>query len=184
MPSEDIEVEEESLLFPYAALAIRVTFRQIWNRCPHLLAVLARRQSGVKVQSARQWAHRRRGSAGRARPTEPLHAPLPLARGLVRVFGTVVEIARLAMFHTWEHLPLGCAIAVGLIYDDDARDVRQSFQQLAEEFFRRFLVMPALYQESEHAAVLIDRPPQIVVLLVDRATSRPSTTCRQGLGRW
>src|SRR5262245_478232 len=36
---------------------------------------------------------------------EPLHAPLPLAGGLVGVFGAIVEIAMLAMFHPRQEFP-------------------------------------------------------------------------------
>jgi hypothetical protein len=31
---------------------------------------------------------------------DPLHAPLPLARGLMGILGAIIEIAMLAMFHT------------------------------------------------------------------------------------
>jgi hypothetical protein len=73
----------------------------------------------------------------------------------------------LAMFHTREDLPLGCAIAAELIRDDDARDVRQPFQQPAEESLGRSLVSPALHQDIKHVAVLIHRPPEIMVLTLN-----------------
>ena len=42
---------------------------------------------------------------------EALHAPLPLARGLVEVFRTIVEVAVLAMLHAGQDLALGRPIA-------------------------------------------------------------------------
>ena len=50
---------------------------------------------------------------------EALHAALPLAGGLVRVLGAVVEIAVLAMFHPRQYLTLRGAIAFQLVGDDD-----------------------------------------------------------------
>jgi hypothetical protein len=41
----------------------------------------------------------------------------------MRVLHAVVEIAVLAMFHTWEYLPLRRAIACELVRDDHPRDV-------------------------------------------------------------
>ena len=45
---------------------------------------------------------------------ESLHAPLPLAGRLVGALGAVIQIAMLAMFHPWEDLPLGRAVALQL----------------------------------------------------------------------
>jgi hypothetical protein len=50
---------------------------------------------------------------------EPLHAPLPLARRLVGIFGAVVEIAMLAVLYVRQNLLLRCAIALQFIRDDD-----------------------------------------------------------------
>jgi hypothetical protein len=54
---------------------------------------------------------------------EPLHAPLPLARGLLGVLRTVVEVAVLAMFHPWQSLPLRRAVAFQLVRNDRARHI-------------------------------------------------------------
>ena len=51
------------------------------------------------------------GMAGRL---EALHDSFPSARGLVRVFGAVVEIAALAMFHAREALALRGTVAAEL----------------------------------------------------------------------
>jgi hypothetical protein len=37
---------------------------------------------------------------------EPLHASLPLTRGLVGILRAVIEVATLPMFHTGQHLPV------------------------------------------------------------------------------
>ena len=46
----------------------------------------------------------RKESLGVARRFNPLHAPLPLTRGLMRVLRMVVEIEMLAMFYPWKNL--------------------------------------------------------------------------------
>ena len=99
---------------------------------------------------------------------EPLHAPLPLAGGLVRVLCAIIEIPMLAMFHPWENLALGGSVALEFIGDDHARYVRQPFEELAEELLRGLLVPAALHQDIQHVPVLIHCPPQIVMLALDR----------------
>ena len=49
---------------------------------------------------------------GVARGLKPLHTPLPLAGGLVRVLGAIVEISMLAMFHSYKNLTLSGSIAL------------------------------------------------------------------------
>jgi hypothetical protein len=73
---------------------------------------------------------------------EALHPLLPLAGRLVGVLRAIIEIAVLAMFHPWEDLPLGGAIALEFVGNDHARDVAQSFKELAKELLRGFLVGP------------------------------------------
>jgi hypothetical protein len=68
----------------------------------------------------------------------------------------------LAVFDARQDLLFGGAIAAEFIRDDDPRHIPQALQQLAEESFRRVLVPPALHQDIEDMAILIDRPPQIV----------------------
>ena len=55
---------------------------------------------------------------------ESLHAPLALAGGLVGILRTVIEVFVLAVFHSWQDLPLRCAIALELIRDEHPRDIR------------------------------------------------------------
>jgi hypothetical protein len=92
------------------------------------------------------------------RRLKSLHAPLPLAGGLVRVLGTVVEVAMLPMFHPRKDLPLRGAIALQLIRDDHSRDILTAFEELAEELLGSLLIPPPLHQDVEHLAVLIQVP--------------------------
>jgi putative transposase len=48
------------------------------------------------------------------------------------------------------------------VRDDDPRSILAPFEELAEELLRRLLVPPALHQDSEDLAILIDRPPEIM----------------------
>jgi hypothetical protein len=54
---------------------------------------------------------------------EPLHPSVPLSRGSMGVFGTVVQIAVLPMFHVGQGLALGSSVAPQLICDDDPWDI-------------------------------------------------------------
>ncbi len=53
----------------------------------------------------------REEALGLAGGLEPLHAPLPLAGGLVRVLGAIIEITMLPMFHPWEELSFCRSVA-------------------------------------------------------------------------
>src|SRR5262245_54608817 len=130
-------------------------------------------------------SRRRQKTLGMAGRFEPLHAPLPLARRPMRWLTSIIEVATLAMFHTWQQLAFGGTVALQLIRDDDAWHKPQALEQLAEELLRRFFVPTTLHQDIEHMAVLIDGPPQIIALTIDRqkhliqmplvARLRPST---------
>jgi hypothetical protein len=99
---------------------------------------------------------------------EPQHAPFPLAGGLMGVLRPVIQIAMLAMFYTRQELSLGGSITLQLIRDEDPWGILASFEELAEEFLRRLLVSPALHQDVEDMAVLIDRSPEIGPLTTNR----------------
>src|SRR5215510_2900543 len=73
----------------------------------------------------------------------------------------------LAMFHPWQDLALGGCVALELIGDDHARDVGQPLEQLTEELLRGPLVPATLHHDIQHVAVLIYRPPEIVVFALD-----------------
>ncbi len=59
---------------------------------------------------------------------EPLHAPLPLAGGLMGVLCAVIERAVLPVFDTGQALPLCRPIAFELIGDEHPWDVLASFE--------------------------------------------------------
>jgi len=63
---------------------------------------------------------------------EAAHPPPPLAGGLVRVLGAVVEPLVLAMLDSWQQLCFRCPVALELIGDQDPWDVVQPLEQLAE----------------------------------------------------
>ena len=50
---------------------------------------------------------------------------------------------------------------------DHTGNVLQALQQLREEPLGRLCTAPALDQDVEHGAVLVDRPPQVVLLAAD-----------------
>jgi len=102
-----------------------------------------------------------------ARGLQPLHVPLPLVGGLVGVLGTVIEIAVLAVCHSWEQFPFGGPVALQFSGDEHPRHVRQAFEQLAKELLRGLLVSPALHQDVEPMALLINGPPQVVTFALD-----------------
>ena len=54
---------------------------------------------------------------------KPLHTPLALPGGLVRVLRPIVEIPVLAMFHPWRDLARGGSVALQLVGDNHARHV-------------------------------------------------------------
>ena len=59
-----------------------------------------------------------------ARGLEPLHAPLPLTRRLMRVLSAIIEIPVLAMFYSRQDLALGGSVALEFIRDDHSGHVR------------------------------------------------------------
>ena len=80
-----------------------------------------------------------------ARGLEALHVALALARGLVRVFDAIIEIAILTMFYPGKELALGGPVALQLVGDDDSWHVRQALEEFTREFLRGLLVSPTLH---------------------------------------
>ena len=87
-------------------------------------------------------ANGREKPLGVARGLKPVHAPLALTGGLVRVLRTIIEIPMLAMFHSWEQLSLSCSIPLQFVGDDDPRYVGQPLEQLTEALVRGALIPP------------------------------------------
>jgi hypothetical protein len=131
----------------------------------HLLPVYARREavaSGTEMLGNRPIC--REKSLGMPWGLEALHPSLPLARGLMGVLGTVIEVPMLAMLHSRQDVALGGPIAFELVGDDDARHILQALEQLAEELLRRAFVPPPLHEDIQHIPALIHGPPEIVPL--------------------
>jgi hypothetical protein len=80
----------------------------------------------------------------------------------------VIQIPMLAMFHARQECALGGSATLQLVRDNDPWSVLAPLEQLAEESLRRLLVPPALHQDIEDMAVLIDGPPQIMPRAINR----------------
>jgi hypothetical protein len=93
---------------------------------------------------------------------------LPLAGGLVRVLGTVVEVPMLAVLYTRQHLAFRSTVALQFIGADHTGHIVQTLEQFPEEFLRRLLVPAALHAHIEDVALLIDGPPEVVPFTMDR----------------
>ncbi len=98
---------------------------------------------------------------------ESPHGPLALARRLVGVLSPVIEVPVLPMFYTGQDLSFGGCVALQLIGNHHARHIRQALQQLAEELLRGDCIAPALHQDVQYMAVLVDSPPQVVTRFID-----------------
>src|SRR5580765_8200631 len=71
------------------------------------------------------------------------------------------------MFYLWKQLALGDTVASQLISHDHAWHVLKTFQEAAKEALRGFGVPPGLNQDVEHNAVLLHRPPKIMLNSLD-----------------
>jgi hypothetical protein len=98
---------------------------------------------------------------------EPLHLPFASSGRLVRILGSVVEAFVPAMLDPRHQHLLRRGIACQLVGDQHARRPTLLPQQLAQQALGGLLVPPALHQHVEHDAVLVDRPPQPVLLAGD-----------------
>ena len=101
---------------------------------------------------------------GMPRRLEALHLSFSSPRRLVRDLRPIVEIAALPMLDPGQDLPFGGAIAAKFIGYDHTGHVLQPFEQLLEEPPGRLGIASALHQDVEHGTVLVDRPPQVVLL--------------------
>ena len=88
----------------------------------------------------------------------------------MRGLGALVQSLVLAMVHTWQDLPFGGSLAGQFVGDDHAGHVLEPFEPLAEEFSGGRLGAPALHQDSQDSARLVDGPPQLACLAIDLET--------------
>jgi hypothetical protein len=98
---------------------------------------------------------------------ESLHLSFPASRRLMRVLRAIIEVPALAVLDVRQHLALGGAVALPLVGDDYARHKLQASWQSLEEPLGGLAIAPALNQNVEHDAVLIDGAPEIVLHALD-----------------
>src|SRR5262245_25402089 len=93
----------------------------------HLFAVRHRgQQNPSRSEMLGDGAIRRQKSLGMPRRLKPLHAMLALARRPMRVLTSVIEGATLAMLHPGQDLALCRAVALQLVCNDDAGNIREA----------------------------------------------------------
>src|SRR3954464_1688587 len=85
----------------------------------------------------------------------------------MRVLCPVVETLMSAMLDRGHHLVFRGAVARQLVRDHDTRGPALLFQQLAEQALGGLFVPPALDQAVAHDPILVDGPPQPVLLAAD-----------------
>ena len=76
------------------------------------------------------------------------------------VFGAVIEALVLAMFDPGHDLALGRGVALELVGDEHTRGSTLLLEELAQQAFGGVLVAPALDENIENEAVLVDGTPQ------------------------
>ena len=104
---------------------------------------------------------------GLARRLEPLHLPFSPSRRLMGILRSVIQTLMSAMLDRGHHLVFRGAVAGQLVRDHHTRDPALLFQQLAEQALGGPLVPPALDQNVEHDPILVDSPPQPMLLAGD-----------------
>jgi len=98
---------------------------------------------------------------------ESTHLPLPLAGRLVGNFSAIVGVTVHAMCDVAEGGSHGSGIAPEPVSNDAKRLLSLATQQPAEESFGSPLVPMGPNQDVDHVAVLIDGPPEILLLAID-----------------
>jgi len=101
------------------------------------------------------------------RRLEPLHDPLSSPRRLVGILCPVVQAFVLPALDAGHDLTLGRSAAAELVGDQHAGRSPLLLQKLAEQAFGGLLVAPALDDDIENKAFLVDRALQSVLLAGD-----------------
>jgi hypothetical protein len=83
------------------------------------------------------------------------------------VFRAIIEAFVLPMLHSWQHLLFRGCIAAKFISDEYSWHILTPLQQLTEELFRRLFIAPALHQDIQNIAMLVNCTPEIVLLALD-----------------
>src|SRR3954447_11582664 len=85
----------------------------------------------------------------------------------MRILGPVVQSFVPPMLDRGHHLVFRGAVARQLVRDHHTRHAGLPLQQLAKQALGGLFVPPALDENVEHEAVLVDRPPEPVLLAAD-----------------
>ena len=80
------------------------------------------------------------------------------------VFSPVIEALVLPVLNPRHDLPLGSGIALQLVGDEHTRGSTLLSEKLAEQAFGGLLVAPALDENIENEAVLVDGTPEPMLL--------------------
>jgi hypothetical protein len=104
---------------------------------------------------------------GGTRRFEVLHPALPSAEWLVRNLGPVVHASPLLMLGVQADLLESGSIGAKLVGHEPGGSETLLPEQLADELAGRGLVPPALDQDLQHLALIVDRPPQVHLLAGD-----------------
>jgi hypothetical protein len=72
------------------------------------------------------------------------------------------------MFDARHDLNLSRGIALELVSDKNPKRIPQALEELAKKPFSSLLIAPALHQDVECMAVLIDSTPEVMMLALDR----------------
>jgi hypothetical protein len=100
------------------------------------------------------------------------------------VFGPVIEALVLTMLDPGHDLPLGSGVALQLVSDEHTRGATLLLEELAEQAFGGLLIAPALDENIENEAVLVDGTPEPMLLAGeadDDLASRPGESHPQAL---
>src|SRR5271165_3809984 len=101
------------------------------------------------------------------RRLEALHDPLSSASWLVGILRPVIEAFVLAVLDARHDLSLGRGVASQLVGDQHTRRSSLLLQQFAEQALGRLLVAPALDEDVENEALLVNCAPEPVLLAGD-----------------
>ena len=100
--------------------------------------------------------------------SKALHHPLSSAERQMRIFRSIVKPLVRAVFDVWHDLTLGGRVGAELVGDHPPGWAALLPQQTLQQALGRLGVASALDDLIEHIAVLINRPPQPVLLARDR----------------
>ena len=99
---------------------------------------------------------------------EAAHLTLPLSRGLMRDFGTIVRVLRRVVGDQGHDVPMGDAVATQLVGHETRRVLFLTLQELPKESPRRTRVPTGLYKDVNQVTVLVHGTPEILALTVNR----------------